>query len=89
MGAGERLKAPGESGMITPLSARPETTCGAGVSPAHAAGTAAPQKSRVNAGQLLSQTRLAAKEVWAKPENLNNYLTLAILRLRFARQNSL
>ncbi|MEI8375772.1 MAG: DUF5703 domain-containing protein [Planctomycetota bacterium] len=36
------------------LSSCPKTTCGAGVSPAHAAGTAAPQKRGVDAEQVLS-----------------------------------
>jgi len=36
------------------ISARPKTTCGAGVSPAHAAGMAAPQKHGVNDGQVVS-----------------------------------
>ncbi len=40
-------------GFRVDLGASPRKFCGAGVSPAHSAGTAAPQKGGVNVGQAL------------------------------------
>ena len=56
------------------LSTGPTTTCGAGVSPAHAAGTAAPQERGVNVGQALRSDGSGLRELPCAPDaDVDNY----------------
>jgi glucokinase len=55
-----------DAGRESPLSGCPRISCGAGVSPALAAGTAAPQNSKVILGQPLSK-RLAQRHTLTFP----------------------